>query len=397
MSPSGKPSLLERWVVGLPLLAGVATAFAACCLAGHALARVNCLRNFNRFHTAINHEALYYPTVSQVRSLARETLRPDQVAVVVGGNSVLFGYGQGAADVWTKHLQARLGDGFCVLNLALPGATPFEFGALAAEVVARDHPRLTLLTNAWPNPLAPAGDPDGGALGRSLYWQAEVRGLLLDNPERAARLHELEGTRGEPFRELRRQCRLDAGLGFHDLWNVFAYRCAATVWSPRTPSWTRPRRDYPDPDVRLPPAYEPALEAFGQGVLATLRGTADLNRQLLASAGRSPPSALPASVRAALAPGLRGRTLVLLNHRCPYYLTRLSAEERELYARAFPLTARMYARAGVRAEEVGRGLSARHYVDGNHLTAAGGKLLAREVAPLVRALAEELGYTRRGN
>ena len=107
---------------------------------------------------------------------------------------------------------------------------------------------------------------------------------------------------------------------------------------------------------------------------------------------REPNSPLPASVREALSPALRGRTLVLLGHHCPYYLHDLTAEERELYAQSFGVTARLFARGGVRAAAVGQHLAAQYYSDHIHLTAAGGRLMAEEVAPLVRELARELGY-----
>ena len=73
---------------------------------------------------------------------------------VVGGNSVLYGAGQRGQELWTRHLQARLGDGYRVLNLALPGCHPAEFGGTAAEMLARDFPRLifvsdVLLADLW--------------------------------------------------------------------------------------------------------------------------------------------------------------------------------------------------------------------------------------------------------
>ena len=146
-----KLSSLERVLAPRLLLVGVAASFLACCVAGRLLSHVNCLCDFTRFHLHIDYQSLYYPTVSQVRSLARDTLDPDKVVVVLGGNSILQGFGQGAAGNWTRHLQELLGDRFQVLNLALPNAAPFEFGAVAAEVLARDHPRLLLLSHTtWP-------------------------------------------------------------------------------------------------------------------------------------------------------------------------------------------------------------------------------------------------------
>jgi hypothetical protein len=381
------------------LLLGVVTGFMGCCLAGHILARVNCLRNFSRFHLYIDYQTLYYPTVAQVRSLAREKLPPNKIAVVLGGNSLLQGFGQGAAGNWAVRLQELLGDDFQVLNLALPNLYPFEFGAVAAEVLLHDHPRLILLTNhAWPAPQAPAGEPDGRPFVRYFYWQARARGLLADNPERDIRLYLAEGGRDESFRELRRQCSLDARLGFHDLWNAASYHCLSTVWCPLlAASWTRPRGAYDDPDPVLPPVDQCRPPAFGPLVLANLRDAGAKARLFFPPPGkegdwREPDSPLPESVRECLPPELRRRTLVLLNHHCPHYLSQLTAEEKEVYSRSFAVMVRLFARVGVRAFEVSKDLPAEYFTDSLHLTAAGGQRLAEEVAPKVRELAEQLGY-----
>ena len=203
---------------------------------------------------------------------------------------------------------------------------------------------------------------------------------------------------------MQRQSKLDAGLSFHDLWNVFTYRCASTAWCLflRSP-WTQARRCYTDPGEDLPPADERMLQAKESASVPEMRGVGNLVRSFhrppAGPAGCAQPDASPmlTGVRACLAPALRGRTLVLLNPYCPHYRTRLSAEERHLYAESFGLTARQYARVGIRAAEVGRTLSARHYTDHVHLTVAGGRRMAEEVAPMIRTLARELGYVKAGS
>ena len=400
MSLPGQSRLPQRWIVPLPLLAGVALSFLSCCLAGRMLARVNCLGHFTRFHVALGYQTLYYPTVSQVRSLARETLDPNKIAVVLGGNSILQGVGQGASGNWALRLQELLGDDFQVLNLALPNAYTFEFGSVAAEALLPDHPRLILLTNnIWPVARASIGDPDGRPFVRYFYWQAQARGLLAASPERDEALRRLEEGRDESFRELRRQCALDARLAYHDLWNAATCRFVSTVWcAPLAASWTRPRGAYPDPDLVLPPVNE-RRAAFAAKDLATLRGILALTRQFLPPSGhdaswREPHSPLPGTVGNCLSPCLRGRTLVLLNRLCPLYLGPLTADEREVYARSFEVLVRLFGRAGVRAVEVSRDLPARCFSDSVHLTPEGGRRLAEEVAPLIRELADQLGYRR---
>src|SRR5690348_8568906 len=110
------PPWFDRCVAPRALLLGVAVAFAACCLAGHAAGRRNHLRDFHRFHQLISPESLYYPTVNEVCALARGRLDRDRVAVIVGGSSVLHGTGQRADQLWTDRLQALLGDDYRVIN-----------------------------------------------------------------------------------------------------------------------------------------------------------------------------------------------------------------------------------------------------------------------------------------
>jgi hypothetical protein len=360
---------------------------------------VNELEGFTRFHPLIDVQSLYYPTAAQVQALGRATLRPGKVAVVLGGNSIIQGVHQGTAGNWAKHLQALLGDRFQVLNLAQAGGDPFEFGATAAEFLLPDHPQLLLVTNTWPAPLCPPGDPDGKPPLRYFFWQARARGLIQPYPEREARLRELEKGRDESFRELKRQCTLDARLDAQDLWNAVTYRYLSTVWSPGIHStWVEPRRDYPDSDQAYPPADEAVLKRWSDSVVPELRGTAAMSQALWSSppGGGVYPLAARVSqrLRECLRPEMRPRTLVLLNHRCPYYLQALTPEERGWFLRSFGLAAQIYAREGVRAAEVGRGLQTWHYSDQVHLTAAGGWRLAEEVAPMIRDLAEELGYLR---
>jgi hypothetical protein len=85
-----------------------------------------------------------------------------------------------------------------------------------------------------------------------------------------------------------------------------------------------------------------------------------------------------------------GRTLVLIPHASPYYVGQLTPEERRVFRALYPATIRAFARAGVSAAEVGRDLATRHYFDGWHPSEEGGRRLAEEVAPLVRALARRL-------
>jgi lysophospholipase L1-like esterase len=390
----GRPS----WESGLApgaLLAGVACAFLACCLAGARLSRTNPFVGFERFGRLIAPEGLFYPTARQVRALGRDLLPPDKVAVVVGGNSIMHGVYQTSQGLWTKALQAELGDRYRVINLALPGAGPSDFGGPAAELLARDHPRLLFLASA-----GTAGvpiDPDGYFF-RYFFWDARTRGLLLDDPEREAYLRATcEARKDDPaFAELRQQLRLDRYTYSRDLWSRLAYTHLGTVWAPpldgavwngRPRAFWAPRQRCELPEVPMTAAtrYPAALDAQSMEILRFWSGLAP------AFAGASAP--VPAGLRACFPAACRRRTLLLVLPDSPYYVERLTPAERANYREVLRVIAWGLGQAGFVTLEAGRGFGTEDFVDRCHLSEEGGRRLAAEVAPRVRQLAKELGYT----
>src|SRR5262249_24087911 len=153
-------------------------------------------------------------TAHEVRALARSRLEPTKVSVIVGGSSVMHGTGQRSGHVWTDQLQRLLGSDYQVLNLAVRSGQPVEFGAIAAEMLAGDHPRLIYVTD-YRNPV----EVDGNMY-RYLFWDAYCRGLLQVNAARDAWVREAIRLRrnDEGFKELQREMKIDAQLRVRDFW-----------------------------------------------------------------------------------------------------------------------------------------------------------------------------------
>src|SRR6266446_502611 len=93
---------LERLIVPLPLLAGAAVSFFACCFAGHWWGSHDPYAGVERFHMFLTPETFFYPTAAQLCSHARRGTRADQVIVVVGGNSIMNGIWQRPEGLWTR-------------------------------------------------------------------------------------------------------------------------------------------------------------------------------------------------------------------------------------------------------------------------------------------------------
>jgi hypothetical protein len=401
-------NLLDRVISPRALLLGVVVGFAACALGGRLVTGRNHFRNFERFTAETDYRTNYLVGANQVRALLRESVRPDQIAVVVGGNSVLHGCGQGRDGAWTRQLQAELGDRYRVINLALPGLSPQEFGTVAAEMLYRDgHHRVIVLTNTWLIPTAPIGEPDGRPVVQWFFHDASARGLLLDCPEREARLAQpltarVDGGTDRAKRdELLRLEALDRWMNFRDLWNGFEYKYAVTVWcTPLAKTWYRARKNYPDSDPTCPPGSQAFLDSIQPQVFEPLRNTIAALRPVVRrpSGAVIPPGELggpyPAEeeLRASFPAPMRERLIVVVTRQNPHFLGLLTADERITYDTLGPAMAAIYARAGVTMVEVGREYTPDDYYDHLHLTVAGGRRMAADLAGAVRQRARHLGY-----
>jgi hypothetical protein len=385
--------MLERAIRPWPFLVGAAAAFLACCALGRAVSGYNIYRQFTRFHQPINHEALYYPTASQTRAVVRSAMRDDQVAVIVGGNSVMFGANQGIDHLWTKRLQALLGDRYRVFNFALPGVAPADFGAVVAEMAARDYAKVILITNVWSGAKWGAGDVDGHTQ-NYFFWDAYYKGLIVPEPVRQARLRELRRLRAgdAKYQEMKAAARMDASLYFQDLWTAITYRCFSTVWCPAVGRrFYRPRRCYADDDGGVPHHLR-HTPGFLRGVLPLLERAVPERYWGHAGSADVRHSPLAESFALALPDHLRRRTLVVVAHQCPNYVERLPAAVREIYKATFPETVRALDSVGCRPLVVGESFTTLDFHDHCHVSSEGAAKFAAAVAPHVRELAWRLGY-----
>jgi hypothetical protein len=100
------------------------------------------------------------------------------------------------------------------------------------------------------------------------------------------------------------------------------------------------------------------------------------------------------NLEAGLPATVRERTLVIVVRPSPYYVERLTAEERLRFGETLRGTASALEDAGYQAIVQGDEFTANDFVDSRHLTPSGGAKLADLVAPRVAAMAAQLGYLR---
>jgi hypothetical protein len=305
-------------------------------------------------------------------------------------------------------LQDELGEDYRVLNLAQNGAYPLEFGGTAAEILARDFPKLIFLTGmslhtAGPPAALPAGAreaciPQGSGYDY-FFWEAYFKGLVpADSKRRAAIASRLaERARAPAFQEQTRGLRVDALTYSRDLWTSLAAARCSTIWVRQElalPPFTRPRRSYPDLDGRKLPPEHLRSAAYIAPIVADLRAQAAHSKAIQRLALNGP--LFEGNELLFLPAGLRGRTLVLVLPYSPSFVARLTPDEQADYRAGQALIVRELGRIGIDAIESGVGFTAEDYADCDHPAESGGRKQAAEVAPAVRRLARRLGYVGAG-
>jgi hypothetical protein len=381
-------------------LLGFVLGLALCSLWARVVSHRGYHPDFTRFHQRISPEGQYYPTVEEMCGIVRSKCRPDQILVLVGGNSVFYGVGQPVGKVWTEELQRRLGDGYCVINFAFRGASCLDGGAVIAEVLRQEFPRQIYVANT--SPFVPP-HPLGVETYRTIFWEARSRGLLEEYAPREELVRDFLALEyGWDRRlELAGAGMLDRVLRYHDLWNWVGYEHLFTIPNPMTPHlphaiWGRRRfrdeeGDFESMSVgqRLRSQNREAEMKIVRGFSGTyyfkdylgrwrVRPVARLNFQQVA--------------KAAMPDNLRPRTLIMLSHNDPYYLKQLTPDERLREDAAYREGIAAWRQEGYRADEYGADYAPEDFGDRTHLTASGGRKLALHVARLVQDMAARLHY-----
>jgi hypothetical protein len=386
------PALLLGFAVGLAILAWK----------GREVARHDWHTNFTRFHPMISPEAMYEPTVSEMCAIVRARCRPDQVLVIVGGNSILLGVGQPADRMWTVRLQEALGDRFAVVNLAFRGASPNDAGAIVAEALRTEFPRQIYIANEIPFQSA---SPIGIETYRFVLLDAYYKGLLLPwKPRDDALSYYLTTTNYREYHQMDLElgAKIDSWLYFHNLWNWISYTYHFTFGTslmPHTPEAYWPRSRFADMEndfeetpfeSRFTPQVVAADLAISEKVTATYYHE---NSDRSWSRNGDAYSYFLADARAEFPDTLKRRTLLIVGRNSPYYTRQLDGHIRARDDLAIGETIRALEFLGYGAIGYSWDLLDEDFGDRTHLTSSGGAKLASTIAPKVEAMAHQLNYT----
>jgi len=284
-APAEHPSLLTPretpgWFRPGSFVLGLAGALITLSLLGWWLGRRDQYPHFTRFFPAISPEVSYYPTVAEMGAIVRARCRPDQVLVIVGGNSIFYGSGQPPELMWTRRLQELLGDRYCVVNLAFRGATASDGAAVVAEVLRREFPHQIYVANVG---TLQAINPLGSIPYRFIFWEAYYKGELVTYAPRDNVVHAYfwdDLTHRSEWLDAAGRVWLDRALHFRDFWNWVAMDWIFTV-----------------PTSYYPTLAEGLLRAqnrspTGRGILTT-RLSASVSGRTRLSLRRTSPGDLP--------------------------------------------------------------------------------------------------------
>jgi lysophospholipase L1-like esterase len=396
------PHARFNWILPAWFLGALILGLAALSLVGRRVARTDYHPGFIRFFPPTSPESNYFPTLNEMTAIVRGQCRPDQILVIVGGNSILQGVWQPAEEVWTKRLQQLLGDHYCVINFAFRGAGPANGGAVVAEVLRDAFPRQIYIANeAAQTAIESLGyDPY-----RYLTWQAYFAGKLINYPPRNETIARYRATPegGRVLRDAAISSLFDRVLYYRDLWNFITFRYVCTIpslYGAAIPDLLTPRSKIPDAEAdatdpanvenRYPAAVFDTEMQIVRGFEGYSHRTAD-GHWVLAEATRED---MAAHFAEGFPTPLKARTLMLISRSSPHYRRHLTPDEAIGEDQAYANTVEIWEKAGYAAMSYGHDFNEDDYGDRTHLSKLGGAKLADAVAPKVRAMAEQLGYLR---
>jgi hypothetical protein len=377
-------SALPAW----PFFLGLALAFAACAVAGRIVSDRPMFEHFVRFFGPIQPQRSFYPTASQLVAHIRHTGPPSKTLVLVGGASYFRGTGQNPGELWTLELQRRLGPRYAVVNFATDQADLTAFAGVVFSILSPEYPKLLYVANGNPASAAPV---DGGEDYRYLFWDAYYKGLLPPTVADAPAVHALrrQHLRNPAALEVHVGQWLDQFAYACDLWSYLGYTKFFTVW-------TEAHRDAPfaprhlaregdDPGIRESQQAhrrDAAYIAHSEKHARTFAHTGLLRDKT----GHWTPNPavwtrFTAECEAMVPAELRAKCVVVLLRANPFFLQKLTEDERARTEQIYQLGQDTYERAGYQVVSLRpEDFTADDYLDGGHFMASGGAKIARAVA-----------------
>lgn len=348
-----------------------------------------------RFFQAVSPERGIYPTIDNLAAFVRGKADPKKILVLVAGSSICLGIGQPEEDLWSRKLQEKLGQDFCVVNMSFRSSRYNLVGLPLIRMLRKEYPHSVFVSDFGPNDRGPTSIhvENPNVPYNYLSWQLLAREFLKGSPE----------VRGEIFGEflqagqVRKNYVLERFLsgiwetvtGASAFWNWVGYRLIFTA-NPWRHSM-KPIHLIRDDDCRE--NYLPSPERFQpnrasemsilqrqiqQGRLLNFpQARAECHSELMASFPDKDSSR---------------RAIFLVNAWSSFYVDQLDSNDRLFYQQMVSRQVDDLRNLEFGAVAIGLGYPYSYYVDGQHFSWEAAPAMAAAVAKEVQRVSRERGY-----
>lgn len=363
---------------------GVFIGFFVCVIAGKRVSETFAYdAPFTRFNEYLLRDTNFYPTASSMLNTALQQSRPEQTLVLIGGNSILRGFGQGAQDLWSGRLQLFLGDQYKVFNFGMPTGSLQMNAAVIGETLHKQGRKVIIVTNSLTNL------PNDDLLANwdnYIFLEAYYKGLL-DNDFRVSD-QKLESS-WPRFNEVRLAQKLNSHLFFNDLWSFIGYRYFFTSWTSLAYyNWTGARSSFKDTDYPWTPRSKETYDLNIKNDVLTLK-----NRTFLlveSEEFKSDKEKSLSNVKIMMPEYLIKSTIIVLSSENPYLLSAMDDESRNKFDTVYSSLKNSWEREGYTTLRIGLEIPPEEWNDAVHLAAPGGAKLAAKLAPVIIDLNKKL-------
>jgi hypothetical protein len=391
---------MKRFLQPKYFLIGIIMGFVISSIGGYIVSKHMRYHHFVRFTSYIGPTLDYFPTASELLMTAKHEVSSDKILVLIGGNSILRGEGQNDNEIWTKELQNILGNQFKVLNYGFNGAHFSSFGGAAFRMLSEIYPKIIFVSTC--TFADEAHEIDGGNLYGYLFWDAYYKNLFhpdKNEKQKIVQLRRKQMSTKEGI-ELHFMSYLDSLFYFRNLWNWMGYQLIFTVYNKNVyPTIFKARRSFQDDVVDN--------ETLAESVRKDTKRFKDENDVIIkmafnnwvGSSGHYVPEKendIRQTFDNVFESRYRSKILCVLSTYNPRNLSVLPQSEKEAYKNIISDTRSILLKLGYQAIQT-QNMTPVDYIDFMHYVRSGGNKIAKEVAPIVKNIAETNNYQVKTN
>jgi hypothetical protein len=380
------------------LLGSTIMGFLFCCFLGNRVQKIDIFGpNFIRMQGP---ESYFYPSLSFLVSHVEKTIiKSSQIAIIVGGSSVMFGTAQKANEVWTLHLQKLLGEKYKVYNFALRAGAIQDIASHVSETLLKRGFKVIYVSDSQTTPInLPLGSHSGYS-----FWYAHFRNWIFNSEKRLRLIEEsFKNTKNEnELIELKIRGAINSRIFSDDLWNYVGYKHFFTSWTPynndkKPHTWSPIKLIKDDEALHLHRSTVEKFEKYFDLKTETLKlasvanqactNSKDINEEIFTQSSKISFD----NLNQWLSPELKKVIHIVLNYEARYYFDHLSPELQKCYEKTWQFSSKEFFNNRINNTIFNQNTDYDDNNDRTHLTASGGMKLASKLAPALKKQAASI-------